>query len=179
LIRFKKLFSKLKSISLLTYKVIAYSVIPDFNTDDCVDWAIEMLELGYETPALLILAGLSKPTNYFETIDYLTKALNELGIKLKYGSEAILSYSGYFVEIIAEGKSIKSNLSSLCGLVQSFNYSKLIYDFYLLSWAWGDFDYGNEYTDYWPKATKENIEAIVVTKAKEWLEKNKTIYQLG
>lgn len=39
-------------ISELTYKVISYSEISNFNTDDCVDWATEMLELGYESENL-------------------------------------------------------------------------------------------------------------------------------
>lgn len=45
-------------ISELTYKVVAKSDLTTLNGDDCVDWAIEMLQLGHETPSLLILAGL-------------------------------------------------------------------------------------------------------------------------
>lgn len=46
-----------------------------------------MLELGYESQSLLILAGITKPTNYFEIIDYLKKALAELNMTLKNGEK--------------------------------------------------------------------------------------------
>lgn len=50
----------------LTSKMLAYQYLKDFNIDQVIDWAIEMLQKGYETPSLLILAGISKPTNFFE-----------------------------------------------------------------------------------------------------------------
>lgn len=83
-------------ISDLTYKVVAYSDLTNINGDDCIDWAIEMLELNYETPSLLILAGLTKPTNQFEVRDYLKKALSELKLDEKNGDNATLSYSSYY-----------------------------------------------------------------------------------
>ena len=46
--------------------MLAYQHLNDFNNDQTVDWALEMLTLGYDTPSLLILAGISKPTNFFE-----------------------------------------------------------------------------------------------------------------
>jgi len=52
-------------ISPLTYKVVAYQSVSDYDMDECVDWAIEMIELGYDTENLIILAGLTKPVNYF------------------------------------------------------------------------------------------------------------------
>jgi hypothetical protein len=63
------------AISDLTYKVVAFAEIPDFNTDECVDWAFEMVALGYDTPSLLILAGLNRPSSYFQTIEYFNKTL--------------------------------------------------------------------------------------------------------
>ena len=76
------------TISYLTYKVVAFSQIPDFDTDGSIDWAIDMVELGYNTPSLLMLAGLTKPTNYFHAIEYLKAALNELNLQVKFGKEA-------------------------------------------------------------------------------------------
>jgi hypothetical protein len=50
-------------ISPLTNEVIAYQEIPDFNMDDCIDWAIEMIGLGFDNENIIMLAGLSKPAN--------------------------------------------------------------------------------------------------------------------
>ena len=55
----KKRFSLVTSD--LTSRILAYKELKDFNIDQAVDWAIEMLYLGYETPSILILAGISKP----------------------------------------------------------------------------------------------------------------------
>lgn len=163
-------------ISDLTYKVVAYSDLTDVNGDDCVDWAIEMLQLGQETPSLLILAGLTKPTNQFEIRDYLQRALSELELDEKTGDDATLSYSSYYITKIAKGEDVKRNLGMVYEFCQARDYEKIIYDFYLLHWAWDDLDYGNEYQSYWPDADKSNIEQVVIETAKKWILKNEKHY---
>lgn len=73
----------------LTSKMLAYPYLVSFDIDQSIDWAVEMLSLGYETPSLLILAGFSKPTNFFEAEKYLLSSLNEIGIALPGKSDAI------------------------------------------------------------------------------------------
>jgi hypothetical protein len=34
----------------LTSKMLAYRYLKDFDIDQSIDWAVEMLSLGYETP---------------------------------------------------------------------------------------------------------------------------------
>ena len=97
-------------ISDLTYKVVSYSDLTTVNGDDCVDWAIEMLQLGHDTPSLLILAGLTKPTNQFEVRDYLKRALGELELDEKTGDNATLSYSSYYITKIAKGENVDASL---------------------------------------------------------------------
>jgi hypothetical protein len=156
----------------LTYKIAAYKEIANFNTDDCIDWAIELLENNVETPNLLILAGLSRPTNYFETVSYLDATLQELGIEPLKGDKAIISYCYYYIKRISESIEVRNNLALVCQFCVNHDYEKNLYDFYLLNWAWGDFDYGETYTDYWNTATKDNIESIVILTAKDWITKH-------
>lgn len=163
-------------LSDLTYKIVAFSEVPNFNTDEGVDWAFEMVFLGHDTPSLLALAGFTKPTNYFQTIDYLKQALNELKLDILHGDKAILSYSSYYIKKIEQSENVKENLRAVYKFCQLKDYEQLIYDFYLLYWAWDDFDYGNEYTPYWEKANAENIEAIVVDTAIKWLTENEMHY---
>ena len=164
-------------ISPLTNKVIAYPVIPDFNTDSCVDWAIEMIGIGYDSENILMLAGLSKPTNYFETISHLNNALAELNLQPKAGEEGIISHSSYYISLISEGIEVRENLDIVYGLCLKLDYSSIIYDFSLLRWAWDDLDYDeNAWPTYWEGATINNIKQLVIEAAKSWLEQNKAIY---
>ena len=155
----------------LTYKIAAYKEIDNFNTDDCVDWALELLSQGIETPNLLILASLSKPTNHFETIPYLVETLNELGIETLKGENAIVSYCYYYINQIRNDCEVKSNLYKVCQFCIDHNYDKKVYDFYLLYWAWNDFDYGESITHYWDNADKNNINTIVIKTASDWIER--------
>lgn len=163
----------MKNLSELTYKVTAYSEITGFNTDDCVDWATEMLESGNESPSLLILSGISKPTNYFEVIGYLKKSFGELGLTFKTGTEGIICYLNYLIIEISNRKNIREDLGKITDLSIAEEFEKDFKDFQLISWAWGDFDFGNKFQEYWPEATPETIEDIAVNLAKSWLSENK------
>ena len=163
-------------ISDLTYKVVAFSEISNFNADECVDWATEMIFLGYDTPSLRILAGLDKPTNFFEVTGYLPEVLSSLNLTQKMGDEATLSYCSYYIKKIANSDNIRNNLTHVYQFCQARDYEKLVYNFYLLHWAWDDIDYGNDYTPYWESAKKDNIEKIVVDTAIKWAEENEQHY---
>ena len=130
-----------------------------------------MIFLGYDTPSLLTLAGFNKPTNYFEVADYLPTVLSSLHLTQKTGDEATLSYCSYYIKKIANSDNIRNNLTHVYKFCRDRNYEKLIYDFYLLYWAWDDFDYGTDYTHYWESARRDNIEKIVVDTANKWIEK--------
>lgn len=166
-----------KVISELTYKIVAFTEIQQVDTNESIDWAVEMMQLGYDSPTLYMLAGINKPTNYFEVIDYVTDTVKELGLEMKSGDNAILSYASFYVHQIAKEKAIRKNLTELYKFCQMNDYEKLVYDFYLLYWAWDDIDYeDNEYNHYWDGARRENIEQIVIDVAKKWIEENKKHY---
>jgi hypothetical protein len=163
-------------ISPLTYKVVAYQSAPDYDMDECVDWAVEMIELGYDTEHLLILAGLTKRVNFFETEKYLQTAMNELGLKLKTDDDGVISYSSFYIMQIAKGINTKENLKTLADYVVDVDYSRSAYDFYSLHWAWSDMEWNDGQQWYWPDATPDNIEVIVTDRAKQWLISNMAIY---
>lgn len=165
-------------ISALNYKIVSYPEVPNFNADDSVDWAFEMLSLGYETENLLILAGISKPTNYLEIIGYLKKALSELDIETKYGEAAIACYASFYINKIAQAENVKDHLDIIYRYCMDKDCEKIVFDFYLLRWACVDLDYGLEYTSYWHDANKENIESLVVENAKQWMVKNEKLFEI-
>lgn len=163
----KKRFSLVTSD--LTSRILAYKELKDFNIDQAVDWAIEMLYLGYETPSILILAGISKPTNFFETEKCLLDSLKELGIAVPEKHEAILGYCKYLIAQISRSISVKANLYELHNVANTIDRDDSIFDFYLFYWAWVDLDYGEVYQDYIPEATIDNIEELLINRAIEWL----------
>jgi hypothetical protein len=159
----------MKEISKLTSKILAYKELDDFNMDDSIDWAVDMLGIGYESPSLLILAGLSKPTDLYEAEEYLKGSIKELGLKIPERNVAIFQYCRYLIEKIADEENVRENLYQLYTVARTVDDDKRIFDFYLLYWAWGDLDYGVEYQDYWDGATPKNIEQIVIEAAKKYL----------
>lgn len=165
-------------ISDLTYKMVAYPDLENINGDECIQWAIEMLQFGYETPSLLIVAGLPKSSDQLEIRNYLKAALSELGLAEKTGEDATISYSAYHLNRIAAGQEVKRNLGMIYEFCLVRNYDKVIYDFYLLYHAWQDFDYGSTYQYYWSGATENNIEHLVVDRAKRWVLENEGRYEL-
>lgn len=163
-------------ISDLTYKIIAYkNVQSHFNMDECVDWALEMMLLGYESPNLHILAGLQKPVIYIEGIDYLKATIRELGLKELEGDDALISYASYYIREISLGRQIKANLYNLCRFYISADLNDLFQDFYLLYWAWDEFDHDQADQYYYPDATWDNIEYITVKTARKWLADNEPL----
>ncbi|MBB6501110.1 hypothetical protein [Pedobacter cryoconitis] len=153
----------------LTSKMLAYKQLQDFNADQVVDWAVEMLTLGHETPSVLILAGISKPTSLSETERYLIGAFKELGIVLPEKNEAIFGYCKYLIGQISRSILVKTNLYKLYKIAVTTDDNDFIFDFYLFYWAWDDLDYGLAYQSYVPEATIDNIEALVISNAREWL----------
>ncbi|MCE3227451.1 MAG: hypothetical protein K0S32_2002 [Bacteroidetes bacterium] len=161
----------MRKISPLTDKMVCFKEIPNFNSEDCVTWAYDMLQLGYDSPSLVILAGFNKPLNYFEVTSYLTESLDELNIPIKEGEEAVSGYLRYLIREISLGNKIKDNLYLIVLYVYQNDLDELYFDFLCLNWAWGDITYGYDYTDYWPGANKNNINSIVQKVAGKWMEK--------
>ncbi|MCO6164244.1 hypothetical protein [Flavobacterium sp. NRK F7] len=157
----------------LTYKIVAFSEIENFNSDDCIDWAYEMLLLEYHSENLLILAGISKPSQFFEVKEYLKKTLQELNIKILGKDDAILSYSTYYIKKIAASENIEQNLKLIHTFCQDNDNTTIVFDFSRLYWAWDDFKNGEEYTHYWENANRHTIRQIIIEFAKDWLSKNK------
>ena len=157
----------MKPTSDLTYKILVHSEIPDFKTDDCIDWAIDMLKLGYDTENLRILAGISKHTYHDEIDQYLKATLTELGPTEIQGDEGIQIYCTCLVKNIIKGTKIKESLRDIYECCIANDMERSIFDFWLLYWAWQDLDYGMEYQRYWDGADKNNIEQIVVETAKK------------
>lgn len=157
-----------------TYRILAYKELSGFiEYDLIVDWAMDMLQYGYETSNILILSGLSKPVTSFEIEPYFTAALSELGlnsISIK-GEDSYALYLWSEVHILLTGTNVRKQLYRLCQACIDFDYPIMLMDFYNLYWAWGDLEYyeGGKTQYYWEKELDlNNIEQYIINHAKEW-----------
>ena len=79
-------------IQKLTYTLLAKRVATYFDSQKYVDWAVELLQNGYETESLVILAGLDS-SDAAEKETYFWKAIRELKLNIeKSDFESVESY---------------------------------------------------------------------------------------
>ncbi len=63
------------------------------NAQDSIDWALDLLSQGYESPNLIKLVGLTSPLDHFEIQDYTRRAIRELGLDIPTSVAGIIAYA--------------------------------------------------------------------------------------
>lgn len=156
-----------------TYKVLADKAMNHDSGEDWVDWAIEMIESGYENDHLYVLAGLSFPYNIFQVHELAEKAFDELGIERPSGDNAIIGYAYYLISEAVSGKLeyslVLKNLKDIC---VNLDYYVPLYSFYLLYFAYEDLKH-QSVQFYWPDADHDNINSVVEKEFRNWIERFK------
>lgn len=155
--------------SPLTDKMLAYQVVPGFDYNEAVDWALDLLLREHDTPSLCILAGLSKPVDQLEALGYLLASLRELGLRCDSGEAAWWRYARYLVGQLAAGQQVARTLGQLGDWCLHSEYESQFWSFLRLEDAWRDFDFGETFSYYWPEARPATIEQLVVAQAQQWL----------
>lgn len=157
-----------------TYKILAYaSPYITFHFGDAVDWACDMLEYGYDTPHLLMLAAITKPTGSFECQYYLENALKELN--LKKVDDAIATIFAVWTEVnsIAKGERVRHCLTKVYQQYSFDQPNNYLSDFADLYWAWDDLEKIGVQYEWNGNLTLNNIEQVIIDYAKEWIEQYK------
>lgn len=136
-----------------------------------IDWATSLLEDGYDSPSLRVLAGFVPEENYFEVESYLLKSLDELNIPILEEADAIKAYAyeiltGLVNHEITKEKALRL-LADICIEKESIE----LYDFYLLHFSLDDLK-ASPFAYHWKWATRENIDQIILQTARDWLEKH-------
>lgn len=151
-----------------TYKVLAEKALQNDTSEKWIDWALEMMESGYETEHLVILAGLSPHLNRFEFDDTVNKALKELSLDTIPKDEMVHGYVYYLVDQALNSKmSTKIVLATLRDICRDSDYDKELFDFYLLAYAKEELD-ELDVQFYWQDADKSNIDSIIRDKLLDW-----------
>src|SRR5690606_29824589 len=144
-----------------TAEILAFKVL-NRNIDKAwVEWAIDMLMVGYESEHLLILAGESEPFNQFEMQDLADRVLTDLQLEYSDKTRIINNYVLYLVEkSLNEEIDAFNVLNILKDICIELDYRVDLYDFYSLYYAKEDLiDSGNQW--YWDGANRENSDDII------------------
>jgi hypothetical protein len=158
--------------------LISFPTISTENYDKYIDCAESLLENNYNTTNICILAGLTKPFNFFEIKKIILNVKNDLGIPEYKINKAAVFYSYHLIEEISNGIDVINNLKIVANLSISNEYLSEIFNFAELYWAYDDLLYSdNQY--YWEGMNKSNYLDIIINVAKEWLSDNKKILETG
>ena len=162
----------MRSNPLTTVEIAAMRKLNRSVDSRWVDWAVDSLVAGHDTPSLRVLAGESAPFNQFEMGSLVDRVLDELQVPLpKTENDAVIVCATPLVKQLASRDvGIASALSALAHLCIERDYLRDLYCFYSLHFAFDDLQVV-EYQFYWDGATRENIDDIVTQEAKAWIEK--------
>lgn len=82
---------------LSIYKILKAKALNENIDESWIDWALEMMEAGYESPNLYMLAGETKPYNQFEMQKLTKKVLADLGLSYANRNEVLQNYTYYLI----------------------------------------------------------------------------------
>jgi hypothetical protein len=145
---------------LSTYKILKEKACNADIDESWADWAIEMMEAGYESESLYELAGISKPYNQFVLQDLTDRVLKDLQLDYSDKSKTLRRYAYYiFSSNIDKPERYSEVLKELVDFY--YNHSDKEYNhFAILYWAKNDLEYG-EMQWYWEGANRSNIDKII------------------
>ena len=145
-----------------------------FNEDideSWVEWALEMMEAGYESENLYILAGIIKPYNQFELQELTDRVLADLDLTTNDKSLTIRNYVYYILsKTINEPNKYLETLKEVKDICIGLEMEKEYMDFYLLYFAKDDLN-ESENQWYWDGADRNNIDEIIREKFQEYIDR--------
>ena len=153
---------------LSTYKILKIKAFEESIDETCIDWAIEMVEAGYESENLYMLAGQTKPYNQFHLWELTDKVLKDLNLDYTDKDLTIRNYVYYLISVsINDPDTYIGALRELRDFYIHSPYSQFS-DFYLLYYARDEL---MEYKDqqYWEGANRDNIDLVIKNQFQKWL----------
>lgn len=152
----------------LSYKISKEkSIISDID-ETWVDWAIEMMQAGFEADSLRRFAGISKPYNQFGLHDLTSNVLKDLNLDFSDKNKTVGIYAYYLVcNTVDEPEKYLETLRELKNLCIDFNMEEEYKSFYLLYFAKSDL-MESEDQWYWEGANRKNIDDIIREQFGAW-----------
>jgi hypothetical protein len=136
----------------------------------CVDWAVGLLVEGFSSRQVEMLASLDPPFNLFDVAELRDRALREVNAPDLQKRDAVYVYARErLLSLLAGQDGLGDVLGVLKDLCIEHDMDRNLLDFYLLYFAYdGLVSFGDQY--YWEGATRDNIESIVLERARAFVE---------
>ncbi|EHQ30080.1 hypothetical protein [Mucilaginibacter paludis] len=152
-----------------TYQILAYKVLGQSIDDEWVNWAVEMLQAGFDTESLTILAGVSPFYNQFELQALTDRVFNELQLDYSDAEAVLANYTSFLATVCLAGqRDYLAAFRSLKDIHIGLGYASNFTNFYTLYFAKADL-LVSEHQWYWPGADRSNIDAIMKAEFEAWL----------
>ena len=149
---------------LSTYKILKDKAFNADIDESWIDWAIEMMEAGYEADSLYQLAGTLKPYNQFELQALATQVLKDLQLDYSDKRKALKNYAYFLITSnIDKRENYDKVLREFRDIYYELDMDIEFQDLALLYWAKDDLLYA-DYQHYWEGANRENIDTIIKDK---------------
>jgi hypothetical protein len=149
---------------LSTYKILKERAFNSNIDESWIDWAIEMIEAGYEADSLYQLAGTLKPYNQFELQALTTQVLKDLQLDYSDKRKALKNYVYYLITSnLDKPDNYYKVLREFRDIYYELDMDSQYQDLALLYWAKDDLLCA-DYQHYWDGANRENIDTIIKDK---------------
>lgn len=149
---------------LSTYKVLKEKAFNADIDESWINWAIEMMEAGYEADSLYQLAGTMKPYNQFELQALTTQVFKELQLDYSDKRKALKNYVYFLITSnLDKPENYLKVLREFRDIYYELDMDSEFQDLALLYWAKGDLVHA-DYQHYWEGANRENIDTIIKDK---------------
>jgi hypothetical protein len=151
-----------------TYEIRSAYALQLVTMKEVIDWAIDALVGGFDSPSLRVLAGLTD-SDQAEVGRYYSLVFRELQIPLLREELHVRFYTTLVLrELLSAKLGKKEPLKRLSDLCVAGGYEKELMDFYLLYHAKWDLETQEEQW-YWKGADRSNIDRVIEAHANQWL----------
>jgi len=154
-----------------TYKILFRKRHRLASVEDWIDWAIEQLTDGIESEHLILLAGMLPSENRFRFDDILDKTLNELDLQDVPEKELLQGYMYHLLNKALAGEmplmTVLYELNDL-RLLATVDDESLI-ELSMLYYAKDDLKW-DTVQFYWHGADRSNIDGIIRSEFRRWLD---------
>lgn len=151
----------MKEPVLSTYKILKEKAFNSDITESWIDWAIEMMEAGYESINLYELAGTTSPFNQFELKELTNKVFKDLNFDYSDKTKTLKNYVYFLLTSnIDKPEKYDKVLREFRDIYYELDMDSEYQDLALLYWAKDDLLYA-DYQNYWEGANRENINSII------------------
>ena len=151
----------MKEPVLSTYKILKEKACNADIDESWSDWAIEMMQAGYEAVTLYQLAGISKPYNQFVLQDLTNKVLKDLELDYSDKRKTLENYVYFLIKSnLDNSERYYEILKEFIDIYYELDMDNKFQNLALLFWAKDDLIY-DEYQHYWDGADRTNIDKII------------------